>query len=295
MNVTHPYHAFGLNLLSEIEMPHWTEGKAPWDVTIQWGPVPAELSDAASLREVCWVRPDICLLNYPDMGRLLIESGARITAALAPGGALAGMSALIAGSGMTAVLYQRGQICMHASAVAKDGQAILFTGFSGAGKSTLASALLQRGYDFISDDVSVLQPRGDGAFEVLQSYPSVRLCQDSYRELSPSGHPHPIEPLDDKHRVRPEVGRAPRRAVVTRICQLETRPVLVPQSEPVRGIECVQIIQRNLFRPRLAIAVGNPKRLLETSVALARQMDVRRIIRPPSGFHLDRLCSLATA
>lgn len=294
MKATRPYQAFGLNILSEIEMPQWSAGTAPWDVTLQWGTVPTSLPDAVKMRDVGWARPEACLLTLPHLGRLLVESGRRLTAEMNSEGTPAEISTLVAGSGMAAALYQRGRLCLHASGVAKNGRAILITGHSGAGKSTLASALLQRGFDFISDDVCAIDALADGTFEVVQSYPSLRLCDDAYRQFEADGPLRTVDPLDEKHRLQPFAKTtAPVRAVVTRICHLETGPVAAPMAEAIRGIKRVELVQKNMFRPRLAMLIGDKRRLLEMSVALGQQLEVRRIVRPPSGFPLDELCALA--
>ena len=50
---------------------------------------------------------------------------------------------------------------IHASAVAKDGRAVLITGPSGAGKSDLALRLLDRGFALVSDDQTIVRRDGD--------------------------------------------------------------------------------------------------------------------------------------
>ena len=50
---------------------------------------------------------------------------------------------------------------VHASAVAKDGRAVLITGPSGAGKSDLALRLLDRGFTLVSDDRTLVRRDGD--------------------------------------------------------------------------------------------------------------------------------------
>jgi len=48
----------------------------------------------------------------------------------------------------------------HATCVARDGRAQLLFGYSGTGKSTLAGILLDRGFEFLSDDFAIVG--GDG-------------------------------------------------------------------------------------------------------------------------------------
>lgn len=294
MSITHRYRAYGLNILSDIEMPHWLPGESPWDVRIQWGAVPFDLPDSSCVRNLFWGREDTCLLNHPDVGRMLIESGKTITLALAAEGAAGSLATLIASTGMAALAYQRGEMCLHASAVAKDDRAVLFMGFSGAGKSTLASAMVERGHALLSDDITVIHERANGSFEAIGSFPSIRLHRDSFETLSSASHSFAvIDPLDEKYRIRPRREFALQPVEIARICLLQTGSVPAPKWEPIKGIERVTLIQQNLFRPRVARTIGDRQRLLEMSAAMAQTIEMRRIVRPVSGFCLDELCAAA--
>lgn len=55
-------------------------------------------------------------------------------------------------------LGQRRYLLLHASAVEKDGRALLMTGESGAGKSTLAALLMARGWRLMGDEFALLDP-----------------------------------------------------------------------------------------------------------------------------------------
>ena len=55
-------------------------------------------------------------------------------------------------------LGHRRHLLLHASAVERDGRAIVMTGESGAGKSTLATVLGARGWRFMGDEFVLLDP-----------------------------------------------------------------------------------------------------------------------------------------
>jgi HprK-related kinase A len=55
-------------------------------------------------------------------------------------------------------LGQRRYLLLHASAVERDGRAVLMTGLSGAGKSTLAALLAARGWRLMGDEFALVDP-----------------------------------------------------------------------------------------------------------------------------------------
>jgi hypothetical protein len=67
-------------------------------------------------------------------------------------------SVMVVGTLAALQLYLRGELVLHASAVARDGRAVAFTGHSGMGKSTLAALLAAAGAAVISDDVLPVHP-----------------------------------------------------------------------------------------------------------------------------------------
>ena len=50
---------------------------------------------------------------------------------------------------------------LHASAIAKDGRAVLISGPSGSGKSDLSLRLIDRGFTLVSDDQTIVRKDGD--------------------------------------------------------------------------------------------------------------------------------------
>jgi len=69
-----------------------------------------------------------------------------------------GLLAAEMGMNLQMALGQRRFLLLHASAVERDGQALLMTGMSGAGKSTLAALLMARGWRLMGDEFALLDP-----------------------------------------------------------------------------------------------------------------------------------------
>ncbi|HJP90389.1 MAG TPA: hypothetical protein VJ875_00430 [Pyrinomonadaceae bacterium] len=80
------------------------------------------------------------------------------------------------------VMLLRGVVCLHASAVVVNDEAIAFLGPAGAGKSTTAAAFSKRGYSVLAEDVMTLDDRHD-RFLVRPAYPCIRLWPASVRAL----------------------------------------------------------------------------------------------------------------
>lgn len=69
-----------------------------------------------------------------------------------------GLLAAEMGMNLQMALAQRRYLLLHASAVEREGRAVLMTGVSGAGKSTLAALLMARGWRLMGDEFALIDP-----------------------------------------------------------------------------------------------------------------------------------------
>jgi HprK-related kinase A len=93
-----------------------------------------------------WVRPSVSIAGdytLPDAAPLPLAHGL-----------LAAEMAM----NLQLALGHRRHLLLHASAVERDGRALLMTGESGAGKSTLATLLAARGWRFMGDEFVLIAP-----------------------------------------------------------------------------------------------------------------------------------------
>ncbi|WP_157218741.1 HprK-related kinase A [Flavisphingomonas formosensis] len=93
-----------------------------------------------------WLRPSVAIHGdhmLPDAAPLALAHG---------------LLAAEMGMNLQMALGLRRYLLLHASAVERDGRALVMTGESGAGKSTLAALLGERGWRLMGDEFALLDP-----------------------------------------------------------------------------------------------------------------------------------------
>jgi HprK-related kinase A len=127
-----------------------------------------------------WIRPAVML-----GGEFVLPEAAPLPLAQ---GLLAAEMAM----NLQMALGQRRYLLLHASAVERDGRAVLMTGLSGAGKSTLAALLAARGWRLMGDEFALLDPETGlvHAFPRLVSLKNAAI--DVVRDALPDGRFGPL-------------------------------------------------------------------------------------------------------
>jgi hypothetical protein len=140
-----------------------------------------------------WLR-----LRYADgTGFTVDAAGTRVGCTWRPPMTLEDTATYLLGPVFGIVLRARGLTCLHASAVAVGGRALLLCGGSGAGKSTTAAGFAARGHRVLADDVAALE--WSGGPRVRPAYPHLRLWPDAVRALyGPRGELPPLTPNWEK-------------------------------------------------------------------------------------------------
>lgn len=92
-----------------------------------------------------------------------------------------GLLAAEMGMNLQVALGWRRHMLLHASAVAKDGRALIMSGESGSGKSTLAALLGERDWRLMGDEFTLIDPAGGEAFAFPRA---VSLKNDAIAEVA---------------------------------------------------------------------------------------------------------------
>ena len=146
------YRAFGLDILSEVELPHLPgAAAAEVDLAIVLGEVEPSFRSVAGYRRG----------KIFDQFRYEAVDGGRIVVEPLPGANPVNIADGLMSRVITIALYQRGMLPLHASAASIGGRTIAICGRSGAGKSTLAAMLADLGGTVVSDDMLVLAVGGE--------------------------------------------------------------------------------------------------------------------------------------
>ena len=128
--------------------------------------------------------------EYADGTRFLVEdAGRRITTSWTT--TPEDMATYLLGPVLAFVVRSRGQLALHASAVSMRGRAVVITAASTGGKSTTAAALVRRGAAMLTDDLAVIEWRGDVPF-VRSGYPRLRVWDDSAAAMFGSADAVPL-------------------------------------------------------------------------------------------------------
>lgn len=274
------YEAFGLRIASEIHLSELPTAAEPADVTIEIGPVPAELGNRRGEGGFFQASQGEYLLRVPNVAGYHVSLGARIVVAPEPGAAAEAVRLFLLTSAMGALLIQRGLLVLHAGAIATPAGAVAFGSASAGGKSTLAAVFQRRGYTVLADeicavDTSTVPPRlvPGGPFLFLWSDAIKRLgIEDSGLRPVRPGLRKLVYPV-----AQPEFGGAyPLRAfyelAIDRLASLTL--------EPISGAARIAALARTTYRDRLPAQMGFAQAHFAQIGAVARHTRMARIVRP---------------
>ena len=281
------YLAYGLRIETEIVCPELalhplSSGEA--DVTIRLLP-PGDGVSGPLANGYYEVRPGVFRMIVQGVAHYLVEEGARITIQPVAGAAQDQLRLFLLGSAMGALLYQRGLFPLHGSAVETPWGAMLFLGEQGAGKSTLASQFHRRGYRLLSDDVCAVTTTPEG-LKVLPALSQVRLCTDAYERLgTPPGARFDV----DKFVVPMGEGYCPEPVVLRGIHILGEHEKEVPEFEVLRGLDRVQRLLENLYRPEYLEGQRSQRDLTALAGLIAQETTTAYVRRRRDPQAIERL------
>lgn len=287
------YKAFGLVIESQLELPELLPAATdrPGDVQIRCGDVPDALANVSERGVLYEMNATQFLLQVPDVARYWVTDGKTITVTRAPGADERSVRVFLLGSSLGALLHQRGVIPLHGSAVATPHGAVVFTGASGVGKSTTAALMIRRGYNLLSDDVSVVDFNEAGQPVLYPAYPQQKLWSDTLEKLDTD--------TTDLHLVRPQIAKfavpvreaffaepLPLRAIYILVAANQEEQVSI---EHLTGWFKMMALREQVYRRRFMLHDGATPDHARRFAALAQHVRVCGVVRPMDMQSLDEL------
>ncbi|MGC6328486.1 hypothetical protein [Rhizorhabdus sp. FW153] len=289
------YRLSGLTVRSDFELPMRTSRPSddlrPPDVLFELGEAPESLPHFSHRGPNWTANQRSFLLDLPGIGRFLSEDGCRLMLRPAPGAFLDDIAVFATGTAMAAILYQRGAMLLHASAVVHDGRAFLFCGASGSGKSTIAGALVQAGATFLADDVCSIDQSAGRPPVVLTDGRCLRLYPDSIDQVGlRDGVGDRVRRRIDKFHVTPAATShaVQEYAPLGGIYILSNSTAAAPPGvRPMPLLEAAQSLLHHTYRRRLALAYGREGQVARDAARLLSQVPVFHLRRPLDFDRLD--------
>ena len=183
---------------------------------------------------------------------------------------------------MAAILYQRGILPLHASAVVLAAGAVAFLGPSGLGKSSLATAFVKDGEALITDDVLAVRLDERGAPLAFPGASGLRIPPKTWELLGSAGLRKIGEDPDGKLLAVPEAGVAREPLPLRAVFLLERGDSLA--AVPMSGLELLGRLRRLVARPQIPKALGAESTVFGILSPITEQVPAWRLRRPEQGW-----------
>ena len=287
MNKKNNYNIYGLNVLSEIDLPASKFPAEVSDIEIIFGNVNYPPENYSAKGACFYVKPSEVYFEIKDIARYQISDGNKIVIEKFPQADLDAVKLFLNGPVFGALLLQRNILPFHSSAFEYKGKAVLLAGSSGIGKSTLAAYLLKNNYPIISDDISAL----DIVEDKLLLYSSgnyLKLWKDSLNKLDFfSNELKKVRNNIEKY-IYP-IQSSVLNWEVSRIYILGSHNSSNVEIRAVRGIEKFKILKDNTYRKILIKGLKMEQKFLNKTMQIAANVPISQVKRPNFGFEIETL------
>lgn len=196
------------------------------------------------------------------------------------------LSGYLHGLVATLVLGQQHRFALHASTVAVAGTRVALSGRRGVGKTTTSLALVARGAEPVTDDVTVLEADGSGIRTFSIGRP-LQVWPDTIEEVGLDLGPGVWAVADGSKLTIPWVDAGP--GEVAAVIGLVPDDVEEPTVERLSGGDAFSAIDSQTNWGRVVGQVW-PAELFAWRATVADRLPVFEVHRPLSGWPLDDLC-----
>lgn len=290
------YYVYGLNIRSEIEIEEFEKKEIVSDenvVNISYEEMPKEVKVEIANGVNVKLLENVIWFNIKGIATYYITNGNEIKVEIHEGADIQLMKVYVMCSCLGFIMLQRNMVAIHGGVIDMNNNAVIFTGDRGAGKSTLTTALREKGYKFISDDVA--STKIDKVPYVMPGFPYQKLCEsamdnfeydkEKYTSFMSDKEVKYIVPAKDEFVYEPKQ--------LSAIVKLTVADVNEVTIEELKGSEKLNNIIENIYRGEYIKYLGgmNPK-YFKQCIDIAKNIKFFKITRPSDKFTVNEQIEL---
>ncbi|MEO8452885.1 MAG: hypothetical protein ABI647_24060 [Gemmatimonadota bacterium] len=260
------------------------------DVHVTFGEAPERLDEPCARTPQRDAGPGDWLVRLAPDRRLRATDGRMITIDAPPDANQADLARWIEGPATAAILYQRGILPLHASAVLMDGELVAFLAPSGTGKSSLAAGFVADGATLFADDLLAVRLDEDGAPKAFPGSTRLRIPAATWAALGSGAFRVLREDPDGKRVVLTGRPRANEPRPIAAIFLLEIGADLY--ASRLAGFALLRQLRHLVARPALARPLGAEAAVFAALGRITEVVPAWRLVRPEAGWSLGAAQSL---
>ena len=285
------YYVYGLNIKSEIEIEEFVklDNIADEDVvTISYSTMSDDIKEKIKEGVRINLSNNKIWFHINDIATYCVTNGNKIEVELCDNADMQLMKIYVMCSCLGFIMIQKKMVAIHGGVIEMDNKAVIFTGDRGAGKSTLTTALRERGYKFISDDVAGIKI--NKVPYVMPGFPYQKLCESAmdkfgydkerYTSFMSDKEVKYVVPALDEFVYE---GRE-----LVAIVKLTVGEVDEVTIEELRGSEKLNNIIENIYRGEYINHLGRMDPIyFKQCIDIAKNIRFFKITRPANKFTVD--------
>ena len=290
------YYVYGLKIKSEIEIKEFVKLDNINDedvVSISYGIMSDEIKEGIREGKRIELNDNKIWFHINDIATYCVSNGNKVEVELCDNADMKLMKIYVMCSCLGFIMLQKKMVAIHGGVIEIDNKAVIFTGDRGAGKSTLTTALREKGYKFISDDVAGIKI--DKVPYVMPGFPYQKLCESAMDKFGYDKEKNTSFMSDKEVKyVVPALDEFvyEGRELVS-IVKLTVGDVEEVTIEELRGSEKLNNIIENIYRGEYIKHLGKMDPIyFKQCVDIAKNINFYVVTRPKDKFTVDKQIEL---
>ena len=290
------YYVYGLKIKSEIEIEEFVKLDNINDedvVSISYGIMSDEIKEGIREGKRIELKDNKIWFHINDIATYCVSNGNKVEVELCDNSDMKLMKIYVMCSCLGFIMLQKKMVAIHGGVIEIDNKAVIFTGDRGAGKSTLTTALREKGYKFISDDVAGIKI--DKVPYVMPGFPYQKLCESAMDKFGYDKEKNTSFMSDKEVKyVVPALDEFvyEGRELVS-IVKLTVGDVEEVTIEELRGSEKLNNIIENIYRGEYIKHLGKMDPIyFKQCVDIAKNINFYVVTRPKDKFTVDKQIEL---